>query len=179
MSLSGVVSSRFAVAIHILIFLSWYDGIPTPSSRIAASVNTNPVVVRRLISALREAGMVTVQQGAEGGALLARSLEEIRLSEVYLAVEKSHLFSGHPQLPNAQCLIGRNVPSVLHEVFDTAEAAMLQALYEFTLGSVWKKLTQRVQDEATAGSDEAEAALASIHQVLGPRLREVCSAEEV
>ena len=179
MSLNGVVSSRFAVAIHVLLFLSWNEGIPTSSSRIAGSVNTNPVVVRRLISALREAGIVNVQQGAEGGAFLARPIEEIRLSEVYLAVEKSHLFSGHPQLPNAECLIGRNVPSVLQGVFDTAEAAMLHALYDFTLGSVWRELAQRVQDEASAGSEEASAALANIHVLLGRTGMVACSQEQV
>lgn len=166
MSLGGVVSSRFAVAVHILLYMSWHAEGPSSSAKIAGSVNTNPVVVRRLMSALREAGIVTVLQGADGGALLARPVDEILLSEVFRAVEKAALFSGHPQHPNADCVIGRQVPAVLAKVFDTAETALLDALSTFTLGSVWRELAQRVQDETHPEDDVASSALAGISSVL-------------
>src|SRR3712207_248133 len=64
-------SSRFAVAVHILTLLADAGGEPVTSEYIAASVNTNPSLIRRLLSALARAGLTTSQLGTGGGALLA------------------------------------------------------------------------------------------------------------
>ena len=77
-----MISSRVAVAVHVLAYLAWKRHEAATSERIAASVNTNPVVVRRIVGALRNAGMVTVQPGVGGGAQLARTPRDITLLEV-------------------------------------------------------------------------------------------------
>ena len=65
-------SSRFAFAVHVLALLSMQEGVPLSSDIIAGSVNTNPALIRRLLSMLAAAGLTTSQLGAGGGALLAR-----------------------------------------------------------------------------------------------------------
>jgi Rrf2 family protein len=93
-----MISSRVAVAVHVLAYMAWKRSEAVTSERIAASVNTNPVVVRRIVGALRNAGMVTVQPGVGGGATLAREPRDITLLDVYRAVEDGdELFSLHPQ----------------------------------------------------------------------------------
>ena len=67
-------NSRFAVSLHILAYLVYRTGSAIPSAEIAASVDTNPVVIRRLLSALVKARLVRAQKGASGGFSLASSV---------------------------------------------------------------------------------------------------------
>ena len=139
-----MISSRVAVAVHVLAYLAWKRSEGCTSERIAASVNTNPVVVRRIMGALRNAGMVTVQPGVGGGAQLARDPREITLLDVYRAVEdRDELFSLHPQQPKRDCSIGGNIQAVLQGVFCRARTAMEQVLDEVTIEDVGREVHSR------------------------------------
>ena len=94
-------SSRFVVATHCLTLLAYGDGEAMTSDYIAGSVNTNPVVVRRILGMLAKAGLVTTHEGAGGGVRLAKSANDIDLRTVFAAVEPDELFAPHPQDPNA------------------------------------------------------------------------------
>ncbi|MBX9874457.1 MAG: Rrf2 family transcriptional regulator, partial [Beijerinckiaceae bacterium] len=94
-------STRFAVATHILTALAFSDGKPLRSEDIANSANTGAVVIRGLLSRLAEAGLTRSQLGSGGGALLAKKPDEIRLLDVYRAVEDTELFAVHRQPPCA------------------------------------------------------------------------------
>src|SRR5713226_3741805 len=87
-------SSRFAVAIHTLAYLaarsSENDSIT--SEMIAESVNTNPVVMRRVLGSLREAKIVTSQTGSGGGWYLKHRPHAINRRDVYRALEADPLF---------------------------------------------------------------------------------------
>ncbi|MGF6665142.1 Rrf2 family protein [Paraburkholderia atlantica] len=126
-------SSRFAFAVHVLALLSLQGGVPLSSEMIAGSVNTNPVLIRRLLAMLSEAGLTTSQMGAGGGALLARRPEQITLLDVYRAVEDAKLFALHREEPNPACMVGRNIQSVLSGIVDEAQQAMEAALAARTL----------------------------------------------
>lgn len=130
------------MAVHVLAFLAWRRGEAVTSERIAGSVNTNPVVVRRIVGALRNAGMVTVQPGVGGGAQLAREPERITLREVYRAVEDGEsLFSLH-QHPCGHCGIGANIREVLGGVFRRANDAMQGVLEEATVADVLRQVME-------------------------------------
>jgi len=129
-------SSRFAYAVHVLALLSLQEGVPLSSEMIAGSVNTNPALIRRLLSMLAEAGFTTSQLGAGGGALLARASQEIRLVDVYRAVEDGRLFGLHRDTPNPACLVGRHIQTVLEGVVDDAQRAMEASLASRTLADV-------------------------------------------
>ena len=137
------LSSRIAVAAHILVFLAWRRGNLVASPEIARSVNTNPVVVRRIIGALRQAGLVEVQAGVAGGARLARSAAEITLLDAYRAVEVDALFSLHPQAPRRECSIGANIQDVLWPVFCQAQEAMEAVLGRVTVEDMGKGIASR------------------------------------
>lgn len=141
-----MISSRVAVAVHVLAFMAWKRRDPITSERIAASVNTNPVVVRRIVGALRNAGMVNVQPGVGGGATLARGPEEITLLDVYRAVEDGdELFSLHPSEPSRNCNVGVHIRDVLRPIFCRAHRAMESVLAEVTIADVGQQMMGRVQ----------------------------------
>ena len=116
------MNSRFAVAMHTLSLLALQDGEPVSSELIASSVSTNPVVIRRLIGMLSAVGLVSVQSGRGGGAMLARDAAEISLLDVYQAVEEQPVMRVH-EGANPDCPVGRTVCSVLENYTGDAEKA--------------------------------------------------------
>ncbi|HLA79495.1 MAG TPA: Rrf2 family transcriptional regulator [Vicinamibacteria bacterium] len=131
-----MLSSRFAVAVHVLAVQAVMSDRVLTSDFLAGSVNTNPVVVRRILGMLRRAGLVVVQPGPGGGSRLAKPPNRIRLAEVYRAVEKGELLALHKSPPSRFCPVGRNIGGVLAEIFCDAEGALEKALEKRSLDEV-------------------------------------------
>ncbi len=133
-------NSRFAVSLHILAYLAFRGVAAVPSAEIASSVSTNPVVIRRLLSALVKAGLVRTQKGAAGGFSLATAPREISLLEVYRAVEPEPNHGLSHFAPNQKCPVGAKIQEVLTGVFAKAQAAMEAELDRVTLADLEAKL---------------------------------------
>ena len=129
-------SCRFAFAVHILSVVALKHNGGVNSEALAKSVNTNPVVIRRIVSALQRASLVVTAKGAHGGVKLALPPERISLSAVYRAIEPGASFSQHRQEPNQRCPVGRKIAQVLDEVFASAQFALEDALARRTLAEV-------------------------------------------
>ncbi|WP_168121869.1 Rrf2 family transcriptional regulator [Paenibacillus sp. HB172176] len=130
------ISTRFTMAVHILSIIAVSSNEVT-SDYIAGSVNTNPVVIRRLIGMLKKAGLVDVRPGV-GGAFLLRSPEDITLLDIYRAVnliEDNRLFGMHEE-SNVLCLVGRSIEKVLQSELNEAQAAMEQRLGQTTISQL-------------------------------------------
>jgi DNA-binding IscR family transcriptional regulator len=137
------ISSRFSVAVHILSVASLSTS-PCTSDFIAKSVNTNPVIIRRIIGNLKKAGLVHVKAGT-GGTYLKKELDEITLLDIYRAVEvveKGDLFNFHEQ-PNPDCPVGANIESVLRTNMLEAQAAMEHKLAQVTLKQLVTDLREK------------------------------------
>lgn len=136
------MNSRFAVTTHIMAYLAFAhtSSRPTNSESIAQKLGTNPVVVRRLIGSLREAGLVRTQLGAGGGASLTRCPHEISLLDIYSAIEQPSdpdLFAlGSIEEDVCAHRMGACIQSSLQDFFGAAEEAMKQALSHNTLADV-------------------------------------------
>lgn len=131
------ISSRFSVAVHVLTLLATTPaGELLTSDRMAASVNTNPVVIRRILGQLKKAGLVEVR-AAVGGTHLRREAATISLLEVYRAVEvvEGDLFSVHDK-PNPKCPVGRNIQAALDTTLRRAQAALEQQLAGVSVAQV-------------------------------------------
>jgi Rrf2 family protein len=133
-------SSRFAVAVHILTLMAAAGDEPLKSEAVACSVNTNPVVIRRLLCALGRARLVTTQTGATGGARLARRASRITLLDVYRAVEAREVFALHRQPPSRSCPVGMNIGAVLENVLEDVESAVEQVLANITIERILRNL---------------------------------------
>jgi Rrf2 family protein len=140
------ISSRFTVAVHILSLISIQKNVLCTSEWIAGSVNTNPVVIRRIMGMLKKAGMVSVTSGT-GGASLIKNLDAITLLDVYKAVEvveEGELFQFHEN-PNPDCPVGSNIQGVLELILISAQEAMEQVLKEVTMEELVNHLSKKIE----------------------------------
>lgn len=131
------ISTRFPVAVHTLILLSISQPGTATSDMIASSVNTNPVVIRRITGMLGRADLVEARAGI-AGARLKKPLAEITLLEVYKAVNavgEGGLFAVH-ESPNPNCEVGRNIQAAMNPIFISAQRAMEQILDQTTVADV-------------------------------------------
>ncbi|HTG43865.1 MAG TPA: Rrf2 family transcriptional regulator [Verrucomicrobiae bacterium] len=131
-------SCRFAVAVHVLAVLAYKEGEAVTSTLLAASVNTNPVVIRRLLLLLQRAGFIETQKGAGRGSRLCRQPKRITLGEIYRAVETEEPFAAHAKKPNQKCPVGKVIQEALEHVFASAEQALQQELARTTLADILK-----------------------------------------
>ena len=132
------ISSRFTVSVHMLICIEMFkNDRKVTSDFLAASVNANPVVIRRILQQLKKAGIVSVVRGS-GGADIARPLEEITLLDLYNAVEcvdGGGLFHFHEH-PNQLCPVGRNIHAVLDGKLEAIQGAMEREISSVTMRDI-------------------------------------------
>ncbi len=135
------ITSRFTVAVHtLLVIYNFSATTKVTSDFIAASVQVNPVVIRRTLLSLKAAGMVDVKAGS-GGASIVKDMGDITLYDVYKAVDSmdGDMFHFHEN-PNPACPVGRNIHAVLDAHLADAQAAMENELKNVTLLDLTKDL---------------------------------------
>ncbi|MGX1830319.1 Rrf2 family transcriptional regulator [Paenibacillus taichungensis] len=134
------ISSRFSMAVHILSMIS-LDPLYSTGDRIARSINSNPVVIRRIMAQLKKAGYIETKPGVAGASLLI-SPEKLTLLNIFQAVESvdgNQLFKIHKDTdPN--CSVGMNIESILLPQFSNAQKAMEQELASVTLAQIVEQL---------------------------------------
>lgn len=132
------ISSQFTIAIHMLSYIALYQHKEKVTSDVlAASIEVNPVIIRRLLSRLKGAGMITVYRGT-GGTFLAKEPKDITLFDVYETAEnlkEEGLFHFHEH-PNPKCPVGRDIHRALDGRLHEAQKAMEEKLASFTLADV-------------------------------------------
>lgn len=127
------ISSRFSIAVHTLSLIAVMPNECT-GDVIAQSVNTNPVIIRRIMSKLKQAGLIDVRPGV-GGASLLKDPADITLLDVYRAlevVEDGELFNFHKH-PNPKCPVGNMIEHILRAELIEAQTAMEQRLNRVTI----------------------------------------------
>lgn len=139
------ITSRFTVAVHTLLVIYFFEGKEkTTSEFIAASVNVNPVVIRRALLSLKAAGMVEVKAGS-GGASIVKDLKDITLFDVYRAVDSvaGDIFHFHEN-PNPACAVGKNIHAVLDTHLADAQRALENELKKVTLYELTRELQENL-----------------------------------
>ena len=137
------ISTRFSVGVHILSLLVIAKDRVCTSEFIAGSVNTNPVVIRRLLGMLKRAGLVNISAGV-AGTTLAKAPEAITLLDIYRAVgaADSTLFSIHEQT-NPLCPVGANIQFALDDTVKTTQSVLERELASQTLADIVGKIESR------------------------------------
>ncbi len=132
------ISSRFTIAIHVLVCIETFKkDHKITSDFLASSVNVNPVVIRRLLQQLKKAGLVNVKRGS-GGADIEKPLDEITLLDVYDAVgcvENGELFHFHEN-PEQRCPVGRNIHALLDRRLEAIQKAMEQEMRSVSIQDI-------------------------------------------
>jgi len=132
------ISSRFTIAIHVLICIETFkNDYKVTSDFLASSVNVNPVVIRRLLQQLKKAGLINVKRGS-GGADIEKPLEEITLLDIYNAVEcveEGRLFHFH-ESPNQICPVGKNIHTILDVRLEEIQKAMEKEMKSISMQDI-------------------------------------------
>lgn len=142
-------NKRFVVAVHALTALAMTEGETASSDDIAWSANMNAAAVRRVLSRLRDAGLVRSKPGPSGGFALDRAPEDITLLDVYSAVGLDTPFEADRNEPNPECPIGGNIRPALRRAFAPVEDAMFDALADVSVADVVEDVRGRIE----AGDD--------------------------
>ncbi len=124
------------MAVHVLAVLAYKEGDRVTSAFLAASVNTNPVVIRRLLLSLQKSRLVETCKGVGSGSRLSRSPRRINLAEIYRAVEDTESFATPARKPNAACPVGHCITETLFRLFASAQSAMEKDLAKTSLADV-------------------------------------------
>lgn len=135
------ISSRFTMAIHMFACIDTFKDQKMTSDFMAASIGTNPVIIRKLLQQLKAAGLIEVLRGT-GGVKVTRPLEEITFLDIYRAVEctpDEELFHFHEN-PNQKCPVGHNIHKILDGRLWQVQKAMEDKLAEMTLADVKKDI---------------------------------------
>ena len=144
------IPSRFTIAVHILTLIAQNKGNETKltSDLMAGSVGVNPVIIRKTLSQLKKADLISVQRGS-GGATLAKAPEEINLLQVFRAVDSigpsGQLFSFHDN-PNPNCPVGAHIHDVLDQKLERIQLAMEAELGQTSLEQVVADAESRMKD---------------------------------
>ena len=132
------ISSRFTLAIHIFACIDTFgNSYKITSDFLAGSTNVNPVVIRKILSQLKNAGLGDVARGT-GGTTVTKPLNEITFLDIYRAVdciENGDLFHFHEN-PSPNCPVGRNIHSILDDKLLRVQNAMEQELASITLADL-------------------------------------------
>lgn len=141
------ISSRFTIAIHILICIeTFHNDAKMTSDFLATSVNVNPVVIRKILQQLKNAEIVKVIRGS-GGAKIAKPLNEITLLDIYRAVEcveEGNLFHFHEH-PNPLCPVGNNIHNIMDSQLVAIQNAMENEMKSITVAEVMNQSKQIIK----------------------------------
>ena len=110
------------------------------SQTLAASVNTNPVVVRRLLLALQRARLIETFAGKHGGARLRERSNHISLVDIYDAVESRPVILINERKALRQCRVSCNMKSIMSGVAASTEEAVRNHLRDISLAHLVRKI---------------------------------------
>ena len=143
------ISSRFTIALHIFACVDTFkEEYEVTSDFLAASINTNPVIVRKILSQLKNAGLINVARGT-GGITFTRPPADITFLDVYEAiepVENGDLFHFH-EAPNPACPVGRNIHGLLDGKLLAIQSAMETEMKKYTIADIHNGLQELLAKE--------------------------------
>jgi len=144
--------SRLSGVLHCLLHMAEL-GQPATSDWLASAMQTNPVVIRRLMAGLRDAGLVASAKGHGGGWVLSCSLEHITLRDVHEAVGAPALLAVGHREERPGCLVEQAVNAALGQAYRDAENLLLARLGSVTLAALARDFHRRL---AASGRSLAE-----------------------
>lgn len=124
-----------SITLHLLIHMAELDR-PHTSAELGAKMMLNPVVIRRTLAGLREAGFLRSEKGHGGGWTLARPLAKISLGDVYDALGTPTVFAMGARTESPGCGVERAVNKAMKSAFSEAETLLMKRLHAGSLADV-------------------------------------------
>ncbi|MRI54103.1 Rrf2 family transcriptional regulator [Methylobacterium sp. DB1607] len=127
--------SKLSGVLHVLLHMAEIEG-PVTSEFLAGVMQTNPVVVRRIMAGLRDRGYVRSEKGHGGGWQIACDFETVTLRDIYEALGAPELFAMGNRSEAPGCLVEQAVNAAMNQTFREAEALLLAQLGRITLAAL-------------------------------------------
>ena len=117
-------STKFSDVLHLLLHMAGSKE-PVTSESLSKAMQTNPVVVRRIMAGLREQGFVTSEKGHGGGWLLSCDLKKVTLHNVYEAIGSPTMLAIGNRTESSECLVEKAVNTATGNAFREAEKMLI------------------------------------------------------
>lgn len=127
--------SRLSGVLHVLLHMAEQPG-PSTSDALARAMDTNPVVIRRIMAGLRDRGYVRSEKGHGGGWTIACDLGTVTLRDIYDALGRPELLAMGNRTEAPGCLVEQAVNAALGDAFNEAEALLLHRFGTITLAAL-------------------------------------------
>jgi len=127
--------SRLSGVLHVLLHMA-ERSTPSTSETLALAMNTNPVVIRRIMSGLRDHGYVRSEKGHGGGWSIACDLNRVTLRDIYDALGQPGILAMGNRTDAPTCLVEQAVNAALGDAFDEAEAVLLRRFGKISLAAL-------------------------------------------
>ena len=137
-----MVNQQFATAVHVLTALACNKKELMNSDSLATSVNTNPVVIRRLLSQLTKAKLVQTVRGKSGGVRLAKEPSQISLKDIYIALSPTESIAPREKTPHKECAVSCAMFSIMTTIAEGTQKATLKYLETQKLSDLSKKVSR-------------------------------------
>ncbi|ADX45826.1 transcriptional regulator, BadM/Rrf2 family [Paracidovorax avenae ATCC 19860] len=134
--------SRLSSVLHALLHMAEHEG-PMTSDALAQCLGTHPVVVRRTMGYLRDAGIVTSDKGHGGGWRIHADLGTVTLRQLHEALGEPAMFAIGNRNESPECLVKQSVNAALEGTFAEAEALLLKRFSEITLADLAADFARR------------------------------------
>jgi len=134
--------SRLSSVLHVLLHMAEQDG-PVTSDALARCLGTHPVVVRRTMGHLREAGIVRSDRGHAGGWRIHADLGSVTLLQLHEALGEPAIFAVGNRNETPECLVEQAVNAALEGTLAEAEALLLKRFSEITLADLATDFARR------------------------------------
>ncbi|MCC0809032.1 Rrf2 family transcriptional regulator [Methylobacterium sp. W2] len=140
--------SRLSGVLHVLLHMAEFDRTMT-SERLALVMQTNPVIVRRIMGRLRDLGLVASAKGHGGGWRLCCDFNRVTLHDVYQALGAPEIFAMGHRSAEPACLVEQAVNAALATAFEEAERVLLSRLGDVTLEALSVDFNARLAKRQT------------------------------
>jgi Rrf2 family protein len=137
------INVQFSIAIHLLAALACGCDQDLTSGDLAASVNTSPSFVRRILAKLSKAGLVETTTGKAGKCRLARKAKDISLLDIYRAVDAPKAFSIHEYSEQRACTVSCHIKAALETALEKTQKGLAATLAAISLAEVVSDLTDK------------------------------------
>lgn len=135
--------SRLSGVLHALLHMAERPDTPMTSETLAQCMQTHPVVVRRTMGLLREAGLVASARGPSGGWRIAADLSQVTLRQLHDLLGEPAVFAIGNRHEAPDCLVEQAVNAALDDAFTRAEALLLARFAEITLADLAADFARR------------------------------------
>ncbi len=133
-------NEQFSSALYLLMTLAYHRERKMNSKEIALGLKTNPVVVRRLMALLSEAGLIISRKGRDGGVRLAQAPEKVTLADIYKAVEIPEMISEFQKPALKNCKVSCSMKKIVSQVSSTLEKDINKSLTKTKLSDLLIKV---------------------------------------